>query len=75
MAKAIQLFVATVFNENTSVRNQTIRVLFNTTYTALHVFGLYAGHLQVLSDNITKVNLLIFLCVFRFCFRFRLEGT
>jgi hypothetical protein len=24
-------------------------------------FGLYAGHLQVLSDNITKVKLLIFL--------------
>jgi hypothetical protein len=27
----------TIFNKNTSVRNQTIRVLFITTYTALHV--------------------------------------
>jgi hypothetical protein len=27
----------TIFNENTSVRNQTISVPFITTYTALHV--------------------------------------
>jgi hypothetical protein len=29
--------ILTIFNENTSVRNQTMRVLFITTYTALHV--------------------------------------
>jgi hypothetical protein len=34
----------TIFNENISVRNQTMRVLFITTYTALHV----SAHMQAI---------------------------
>jgi hypothetical protein len=35
--KIFNIIFITIFNENTSVRNQTICVLFITIYTALHV--------------------------------------